>query len=334
MKKYKILFVAPANATFCQKDRQILEKHYEVRTINYSWNDKRSVMALLPKVILGAFWCDLTFSWFGSFHAFLAVLFSRIFRKKAIVIAGGYDVVKMPEINYGFLNSKLWKYFALFAFRFCDKILAVSQYSKKEAVENLKLNPDKIEVIYHGFDANSFYPEGEKKNIVLTIGGINSTTFTRKGLKTFIEVSRIVPEVKFVIVGKPDEKFMNKLNLGIDRQTEFTGFVPQDELLRHLQRAKIYAQVSYHEGFGCALAEAMLCGCIPVVTSRAALPEVVGDCGFCVPYGDAGKTAQAIRNAIKDKGDRGKRARERIKKAFPTEERERRLLKALEGLTK
>jgi glycosyltransferase involved in cell wall biosynthesis len=47
-----------------------------------------------------------------------------------------------------------------------------------------------------------------------------------------------------------------------------------------------------------AVLEAMACGCIPIVTDRDALPEVVGDVGFIVPYGDIEKTRDAIRSAL------------------------------------
>ena len=95
-------------------------------------------------------------------------------------------------------------------------------------------------------------------------------------------------------------------------------------MLKYYQRAKVYVQVSAHEGFGCSLAEAMLCECVPVVTNKGAIPEVVGDTGFYVPYGDLKATAEAIKEALKS--DRGKEARERIKRMFPVEKREEKLV--------
>lgn len=332
MIKTKILFIAPANHTFCQKDDKILRNHYEVRTINYSWNDKWSVLSLPLKVLLGTLWCNLTFSWFGSFHAFLAVLFSKIFRKKSVIIAGGYDVVNIPEISYGLLNTKLWKYFAVFAFKLCDKILAVSQYTKREAIENLKLNPEKIEVIYHGFDADKFYPKGEKEKIVLTVSSlINERTARVKGLRTFTNTSRLIPEINFLIIGKPKKEFIKKLTLMTDEQINYPGFLPQNVLLSYFQKAKVYAQLSYCESFGCAIAEAMLCECIPVVTDRGAISEVVGNCGYYINYGDDEQTSMAIREALIDKVT-GKMARQRIKEKFPLKEREIRIIKIIEDM--
>ncbi|GAF92264.1 unnamed protein product, partial [marine sediment metagenome] len=74
------------------------------------------------------------------------------------------------------------------------------------------------------------------------------------------------------------------------------GFSKQ--LLSYYQKAKVYCQLSYYESFSVALAEAMSCGCIPVVTDRGALPEVVDNCGFIIPYGDVNKTVNAIKKAL------------------------------------
>ena len=56
-------------------------------------------------MLKGILWADLTFSWFTDFHAFWAVRLSKIFRKKSIVIASGYSVANMPEIEYGLMQS-------------------------------------------------------------------------------------------------------------------------------------------------------------------------------------------------------------------------------------
>ena len=86
----------------------------------------------------------------------------------------------------------------------------------------------------------------------------------------------------------------------------------------------------HNRPFGMALAEAMACECIPVLTNNAALPEVVGDVGFYVPYGDEEATAEAIEEALKS--DKGEEARERIKNMFPVERREKGLIQIIEEM--
>jgi glycosyltransferase involved in cell wall biosynthesis len=110
----------------------------------------------------------------------------------------------------------------------------------------------------------------------------------------------------------------------------FTGYVSDELLVALYRKAKVYCQLSAHESFGVALAEAMACGCVPVVTNRYALPEVVGDAGFYVPYGDPKAAAEAVRQALKS--NKGTRARERIQKYFSLKAREQKLIKEITSL--
>ena len=96
-------------------------------------------------------------------------------------------------------------------------------------------------------------------------------------------------------------------------------FADDQALLKSYQKAKVYCQLSYYESFGVALAEAMACECVPVIADRGALPEVIGDVGFYVPYGDPEATAEAIGKALKS--GKGAEARERIKTMFSLERR-------------
>lgn len=96
----KILFVHQGLQPFVKKDLDILQETHEVRCIEL----KGSFVDIAGNIIhlwAGVVWCDLTFSWFGKLHAFFAVLFSKMLRKKSIVIAGGDDVARVPEIKYG-----------------------------------------------------------------------------------------------------------------------------------------------------------------------------------------------------------------------------------------
>jgi glycosyltransferase involved in cell wall biosynthesis len=108
---------------------------------------------------------------------------------------------------------------------------------------------------------------------------------------------------------------------------KFTGYLRHEVLLPHYQKAKVYCQLSTHESFGVALAEAMSCSCVPVVTRKYALPEVVGDTGFYVPYNHPKATPEAIRKALES--DKGMQARERVNRHFSLKTRERKLIREI-----
>ncbi len=325
----KVLFVYHKKmASFIRKDLGILKKRHEVKVVRFS--DILDVYSIWK----GTRWCDLAFCWFGSLHSFFAVLFSKLLKKKSVVVAGGYDVVCLPEIKYG-LFSFWWKRWCpLILFRYADLILTVSQSTTREILKNAKVAPQKIRLIYHGFDSSICKPafQSRKASIVVTAGNVNRSTLIKKGLKLFVESSRLLPKVEFILVGKWVDDSIDYLKSIAASNMRFLDEIDQSTLHILMSKCKVYVQVSRHESFGCALAEAMLCECIPVVTKSAAIPEVVGDCGFFLADESPEELAVSINKALNSDSELGKRARERIEKVFPLAKRESRLLELIEDL--
>ncbi len=325
----KILAV-PESSIFLQRDLEILKNHFEVRTAP-TFNRKKPITSIpsIFKILKGTLWADLTFSWFADTHAFLAVLFSKIFRKKSIVIASGYSVADMPEIRYGAMRGRISSWVVKFILKHANKVLAVSEFNMKEILRYI--GSEKVRLVYHSVGRDEFKPASEKqRNLVVTTGNVMRSNLTRKGIETFIKAARFLPEADFVLIGRGADDSVDYLKSIATSNVKFTGYIPRDELIDYYQRAKVYVQVSAHEAFGIALAEAMLCECVPVVTDRGALPEIVGDTGFYVPYGEPEATAKAISKALNC--GKGKEARERIKRMFPPEKREKELIAEMQEL--
>jgi glycosyltransferase involved in cell wall biosynthesis len=92
----------------------------------------------------------------------------------------------------------------------------------------------------------------------------------------------------------------------------------------------VYVQASRHEGFGLAVAEAMLAGCVPVVMNVTAMPEVVGDAGVLIESQRPEDVAAGIRRALELGPDANPAARERILTAFPMERRREGILRVVD----
>ena len=318
IKKPKILFVCPYFSSFIQNDLDLLRRHFDVKVGYYTG------LMSVPKILKGVMWSDLTFSWFADIHAFWAVLFSKMCKKKSIVVVGGFEVANVPEINYGLMLSPISARRVKFVLKSADKLIASSKFSEKEILKYT--SPKNVELVYNGVDCNKFKPNDEKNdNLVITVG----SKIKLKGLDTFIESARPLLEKKIIIIGLPED-VINYLKPSKPANVELVGVVPHDDILQYYQKAKVYCQLSYRESFGMALAEAMACECVPVVTDNAALPEVVGDTGFYVPYGDPEATAEAIKEALNS--DKGKEARKRIKDMFPIEKREKELKELINNI--
>lgn len=321
--KERITFVYPHPSTFIQTDYDLLSEEYDVRPVEY--RSKIDIIRLKFKLIN----TNTNISWFALGHATLSVLISKIFMLRSIVIVGGWDVVFMPEINYGAMRTKSRIRKTKIALKYATKVVCVS----RSIAEHTKKWTDRkdIVVIPLGIDSEKFRPEGEKENLVITAGSLkNDVTIKVKGLDHFFKCAQLLPDTQFIIVGTHDTEIKDEWVARAPDNLKIIDYVPQDELIKLYQRAKVYAQLSFQESFGSALAEAMLCECVPVVTKRGALPEVVGDCGFYTDYGSENETVKMIKKALIS--DYGEKARERIKSQFPLWKRKEELIRMIEDL--
>ena len=127
--------------------------------------------------------------------------------------------------------------------------------------------------------------------------------------------------MRFTFAGKWLDDSVEQLRARAGDNVHFTGWLSDDDLHATYRRAAVYVQASRHEGFGLAVAEAMLAGCVPVVMNVTAMPEVVGDAGVLIESQDPQEVADGIRRALELGPEAANRARERILTAFPMERR-------------
>jgi glycosyltransferase involved in cell wall biosynthesis len=318
-------------STFVRNDLKILKKHFNVRNINITaFLVPRRDRDLLTyfRLIKGILWADVAYSWWAKLDSFYIVLLCVLLRKKSMVVVGGYEVAYVPEINYGTLLSPIGRLEVKFILHHASKIIAVSKSSKKEILNFAK--PKALKLVYNGVDTERFKPLGDKENLVITVGGVSHGIINKKRLDAFVAASTYLTDVQFVIIGKIFDDSIKQLRSKASCNVNFTGYVSDESLLRYYQKAKVYCQLSTQESFGVALAEAMACGCVPVVTRKYSLPEVVGDTGFYVPYNDPEATAEAIEKALRS--DKGVKTRERVQKYFSSKAREKNLVREISDL--
>ncbi|MEM3360435.1 MAG: glycosyltransferase family 4 protein [Candidatus Bathyarchaeia archaeon] len=318
-KKIRILFVYYQLSSFVRNDLEFLRKYFDVKELEIpTFRNSLNVL----KMFLWTTRVDLVYTWFAGTNALFAVLFSKLLRKKSMVVVGGYEVAYVPEIGYGSLLSPFERVKVKFVLRHASMVLPVSESTAREMLRIAK--PEKFEVVYNGVDVDRFKPLGKKEDLVITVAKVTELTIKKKGLECFVKTAALLPEIRFVLIGKYDDS-IKRLKEIAGPNVVFTGYASSETLLEYYRKAKVYCQLSAQESFSVALAEAMACGCVPVVTKRYALPEVVGDTGFYVPYNDPEATAEAIKKALKSE-DKGGKARERIQRKFSIKTRECRLV--------
>lgn len=329
----KILFVNNFLTTFTKMDLNILQSCHEVRELSYVPGSPTGFLMSSLKAIRGVYWAEAVFSWFGSYHALIPFLLARLFGRKCIVISSGYDVACMPDIGYGNMRPGIHRYIGLAVFRMAHKVFAVSHSSAREATMHANVPPGKIEVIHHGVPitvrSEEFNPGG-KEPLVITVGNVERSNLKRKGLSNFVITAKYLPDLQFVVIGKWKDDAIDILRSESPANVKYTDWITFEELQNYMRKASVYVQISAHEAFGMSLAEAMLHGCIPVVSDRGALPEVVGDLGFVVPFGDSQATAVAVRKALSANGNLAMEVHRRIANVFPLQKRHKHLLEAVQ----
>ena len=223
--------------------------------------------------------------------------------------------LKYPEV------SPKWRYYYLYLLplilRKSQKIIAISEYTKKDLVETYKLKSDLIEVVYNGFDSNIFYPQQNheilrKYNLdkyLLYVGDMRFYKNLERCLTAFDVLN--LKDYKFVITGKKDDFFYpqikDKVNqLSNRNQIVFLDYVPLKDLPSLYSMAQCLVFASLYEGFGLPVLEAMACGC-PVITSNTtSLPEVGGDSVLYVDPLKINEIAEAMQQVITNKNLRQK----------------------------
>jgi glycosyltransferase involved in cell wall biosynthesis len=313
----RALFVYSRKASFVGIDRGFLAERFEI--------DDLYQPGRVPNpftVVRGVLRADLVFGWFASWHTFLPIGLAWLLRKPSVLVIGGFDTANMPEIGYGHQRGGFRQWASRWLMKRATRLITHSNYTLSEIEQNTPIPPERVTVLHLGIpDPFGELPAGEREQAALTVGAIDRGTLDQKGQRPFVEAARHLPDVKFVFVGKWLDDAANELRASAPDNVEFTGFLDDDGLHDWYRRAAAYVQVSRHEGFGMAVAEAMLAGCVPVVMDVTAMPEVVGDAGVLVSSQDPVEVADGIRLALDADDAARSRARERILTRFPLEKR-------------
>jgi len=312
----RILFVHSRKASFVGIDRAILAERWEVEDL-YQPGRVPNVAKLIPALLRA----DLVFGWFASWHTFLPITFAWLLRKPSVQIVGGFDTANMPDIGYGYQQGGLRRWASRWIMARASRLITNSHYSRSEIAANTPVPPERVTVVHHGVP-DPFGPidEGkEREPLALTVGHLVKTTLMQKGHQPFVEAARHLPEVRFVFVGKWHDDAIEHLRSLAPDNVEFTGWLSDEDLEALYRRASVYVQASRHEGFGLAVAEAMLAGCVPVVMNVTAMPEVVDGAGILISSQNAAAVADGVREALALGPEAHRRAREHILAEFPPE---------------
>jgi glycosyltransferase involved in cell wall biosynthesis len=218
------------------------------------------------------------------------------------------------------------------------KLIAVSDFTRKELTTYYGISENKIRVIHNGVDTQKFQPTTDKCRVKQELGfnpdepAIVSVgrLYARKGLFTLIEsmpaVVKWFPTAKFIISGKGQSDEKAKLiahaeRLGVRGNIVFTGYYPDAKLPKLYQAADVFAFSTFYEHHPFALLEALSTGLPVVTTNVGGIPETItqGKDGFmCTPFDAEAFSARILELLEHPEAatEMGQRARETIMDHF------------------
>jgi O-antigen biosynthesis alpha-1,2-mannosyltransferase len=166
--------------------------------------------------------------------------------------------------------------------RAADRIIAVSEFTKRELVELLDVPAAKIRVVPNAVE-DVFTPEGPR-----AVGDYALAVGTLEPRKNLGRIAAAVDGELRVVGGR------GWGNVEPPANVVFLGEVADEELARLYRGARCLVYASLYEGFGIPVAEALACGC-PVVTSRGSpMADLAGgDAAYVDPL-----DVTSIRNGI------------------------------------
>ena len=284
----------------------------------------------IPRNVSAVLRSDVAYCWFALDHAYGACRVARLVGKRCIVVVGGLDAAKRPDLNYGALLDPGMSRRTRYTLSHADRVLLVDDNLRSELAQNVGVERADFLTVPLGFDTDWFSPDGGARSTVLTVAIVTDVNIARKGLDVFIESARRLPEVPFVLVGGRANAATERLRAIAPPNLRILDRISDEELREQFRRARVYVQLSRYEAFGSALGEAMACGCTPVGTRVGGIATLIGDTGYFVPVGDVEPTVRAIQEAFRT-GD-GIAARQRVVEQFSIDRRRRALTEVVEGL--
>lgn len=346
MVKPKALIVVPSFQSFILQDIQILSSRYELVINQYDWKKKE----LAPLYLIFQFFhllfsigeCRFVLVHFGGYWSFLPTLFGKIFGKPTYIILHGTDCASIPELNYGSLRIPLLKWFCKKSYEWATLLLPVSEslvrtssdfYRQQSPLPNgfahhFPTIRTPYQVIANGFDTQYWHISPElKKEGKSFIAVLSEEQYILKGADLIIELARRFPDCHFKIAGMQKPEGLN----GQLSNLVFLGKITRERLLQEFQKSTFYFQLSVFEGFGCALCEAMLCGCIPVVSAVNELPTIVGNHGHVLYKRDINLLEKMLRKIMGNEATLEERQaiRERIIERYSLQNRKNQLFSVL-----
>lgn len=245
---------------------------------------------------------------------------SRPGRTRAVVTI--HDVIPLLFPDHAPRSRKsrfffLYKWLMAEVARRADAIITVSETSRRDCLELLRVEPGRagrVAAIPNGVSPR-FRPAGgtpaprkdpadtATPRTCLYVGRADPYKNLNALVRAFsLARSRLPFPLRLVIAGPLDERYPEApalaRDLGVAEHVAWTGYLSDADLVRHYQEADLLALPSRYEGFGLPVVEAMACGTPVLISNAGALREVAGDAALTADPDDIGAMAARLQDIL------------------------------------
>lgn len=220
------------------------------------------------------------------------------------------------------------RYLSLAAARRAQRIITVSEFSRRDLVERHGFSPERVLVTYEA-PSECFHPvdrSAARERVRVKFGldqpfllALSSASPRKNARGLLDEYARLDPTLRTgfqLVVVWTHGLFMAQLESfsaqqGLERQVRFLQNISDDDLLHLYNAATIFVFPSFAEGFGLPPLEAMACGTPVVASNLTCMPEILGDAALMIDPREPGQLAEAmaitlsspkLRGDLSDKG--------------------------------
>jgi len=232
---------------------------------------------------------------------------------KSVVTIHDLIFMRFPQY-FGWVSRKIYKAKIKYACKVADRVIAISEKTKADLIELLKIHPEVIEVVYQGCDerfrvrqsAEQLTEVGAKYklplNYILSVGTIEP----RKNLMLLAKALLFLPKnTHVVIVGKQaryyKQVYAYLVQHKLDDRVLFIDKVTFADLPAIYQGAQLFVYPSRYEGFGIPVLEALVSGVPVIATTGSCLEEAGGPDSLYVDPDDETDLTEKIRMVLDDK---------------------------------
>ncbi|MGQ0810048.1 MAG: glycosyltransferase family 4 protein [Nitrospiraceae bacterium] len=191
-----------------------------------------------------------------------------------------------------------------------DHVLTDSVCSKHDLMRLVGFPAERVTVVPPGVDLSRFRPAVERRIVhgarpyVLCVAGTDPTKNVETLVAAFARLPRSILDTHdLVLAGDVQKRQIVQSAVrrhDLEKQTVFTGVVPDERLIELYQQAALFVFPSLYEGFGLPVLEAMACGCPVICSFASSLPEVAGNAAILVDPEEANNLTEQMEHVLMD----------------------------------